>query len=311
MWRFSFVCAIIFNMSLRGTKPAPVNQEEVKEDNAPLKFIQFFAATIIDFGLAFLLYFLLFFLVQKTPLANNYHNAQNDMIDIQIETGVNTGFFEKTYLAQDETVDATLYTDDGGTYYYKLNNDFKNDYLDSLNANETYSSLKLAYTVNTFVLVLGSLFVSETVFFLVIPLLNKRRASIGFLFAGGRMISKKYVDKARWYQVLGRFAFIFLIDSALFYFAIGEAGLLFVPFITLLFRLFSKNRRALHDFASGIMIIDYKTFVPLVDHEKYDKEEKEVVDGVKTTKEDTTEIVDSSTIKEEAEPIDKTDDLDK
>ena len=131
--------------------------------------------------------------------------------------------------------------------------------------NALYSDLSLAYNVNTFAIVLGILFISEAIFLLVIPLVNKRRATLGILFAGGRVISKKYVDKARWYQILGKFAFIFLFDTALFYFALGEVILILMPFIIMLTRLFNKDRRSLQDLIVGIKVIDNKTFVPLVD----------------------------------------------
>lgn len=239
-------------------------------NNKKLSFMQRIAYTIIDFGTIFLLFFGLYQICLNTPISNNLHNAQSDMNEIQIEKGTETGFFVKTYLEEGQTTNAVVYEDEGGKYFYNLDNEFKDAYLTALNSDEKYSNLKFAYTVNSFTIFLSCLAISEVVFLIAIPLVNKRRATLGILFAGGRCISKKYIDKARWYHVLFKFVFIFFIDSALPFFAFGEVALLFLPFLTLLSTLTNKDRRTFHDLISGIMVIDNKTYVPLVDRENHD-----------------------------------------
>lgn len=240
---------------------------ENPNENKPLPFMLRFAYTIIDFGTIALLFFGLYQLALHTPISSNLHKASDEMIEIQKETGESTGFFVKTYLEEGQTTNAQTYKDDGGTYYYVTQDEFKQDYLNSLNNNQTYKDLKFNYTVNSFSISAGALTISELNFLLIVPLINKRRATLGLLFANGQMISKKYVSKARWYQVLGRFAFVLIIDSLPLLFFVGEGILMVVPVVTLLVSFTNKERRTVHDLVTGIKIIDKASYVPLVDHD--------------------------------------------
>ena len=106
------------------------------------------------------------------------------------------------------------------------------------------------------------------IFLLMVPLLNKRRATLGKLFAGTQLINSKYYVPAKWYQVLGRFFFQFIVEGALPYLFLSGftiilpilliPGVLFI--ITLIDR---KNGRTLHDFVSVTKVIDKRTYIPL------------------------------------------------
>lgn len=241
-----------------------------KKENAPLSFMQRLAYTIIDFGLMLLAAFGLYQLCLHTPISNNLHNAQNEMTEIQIQVGESTGFFIKTYLGEGETTNNTKYEDEGGVYYYTASTDKekKNAYLAELNANDTYKDLKFNYTVNVFAITLSCILVSETIFMFVVPLTNKRRATLGILLAGGQVISKKTINRAHWYQMLGRLGFVFILYSCTLYFIGSETLLLIIPLITLLLTFTNKERRSLHDMATGVKIIDKTTFVPLVNRDE-------------------------------------------
>lgn len=270
---FFYLCHNILDMKRITPKPeAPSNPDE----NKPLSFMQRVAYTIIDFGTCALLFFGLYQLALHTPISNNLHKANNEMIEIQIEIGENTGYFVKTYLGEGETTNYQTYSDDDGTYYYTPQKDLEKTYLTALKENKTYQDLKLNYTVNSFAIALGSLFISEINFLFIVPMINKRRATLGILFANGMMISKKYVSKARWYQLLGRFAWIFIIDTSLLYFAAGEVILFIIPVVTLIVSFTNKDRRTVHDLITGVKVIDKATFVPLVDHDVVDELEDKV-----------------------------------
>ena len=245
-------------------------------ENKPLSFLQRVAYTIIDFGTCLMLFFGLYQLAIHTPIASNMNKALAEMTEIQIETGVSTGYFVKTYLEDGQTTNYTKYSDEGGIYYYNPQAELQKDYLNALNANKTYTDLRFNYQVNVYAIGFVSLFIAEAVFLLVVPLVNKRRATLGILFAGGMMLSRKYISKARWYQVLGRFAFIYLIETAILYFFAGEVFLLIVPVVTLIITLTNKERRSLHDLVTGVKIIDKNSFVPLVDHDVVDTTEDKV-----------------------------------
>ena len=239
-----------------------------RKENAPLHFMQRLAYTIIDFGLILMTYFGLYQLCMHTPISDNLHKAESEMVEIQIETGTSTGFFVKTYLQEGEDTNAKKYQDEGGVYYFATDDNYKSAYQESLKGNKNYSDLKFNYTVNTFAISLSCLLVSESIFLLVIPLTNKRRATLGILVAGGMMMSKKIVNRARWYQVLGRLGFVFIIDTCILYFIGSDTLLLIIPILTLIMTCLNKERRTVHDMAVGVKIIDKTTFVPLVDHDE-------------------------------------------
>ena len=272
MWRFSLLCAIIFSMEDKN--PAlKAEQEQVVEDkkeNQPLPLLARVAYTIIDFGLMAMAFIGLYQLALHTPISNNLHQALSDMNEIQIELGVQTGYFIKTYLQEGEKNNYKKYEDEGGIYYYQPDSEHENDYYTALKDDVTYSDLKFNYTVNSYAIASTCFFISEIVFLFIIPITNKRRATVGILFAGGQVISKKYVSRAKWYQHLGRFFFIFIIDTLLPYFFFGEVALLVLPLITILVSFTNKARRTVHDLISGMMIVDKRTFIPLVDHDTTD-----------------------------------------
>ena len=108
----------------------------------------------------------------------------------------------------------------------------------------------------------------------IVPLTNKRRATLGILFAGGQMISKKTINRAKWYQALGRLGFVFIVDTCILYFIGSDTLLLIIPVLTLIFTFLNKERRTLHDMVVGVKIIDKNTFIPLVDHDEPVFEEK-------------------------------------
>ena len=241
-----------------------------KKENAPLSFMQRLAYTIIDFGLMLLTAFGLYQLCLHTPISNNLHSAHNEMMEIQIQVGESTGYFVKTYLEEGQDTKYTKYKDEGGVYYYSPSDDKdkKTAFYAELDGNETYKDLKFNYTVNVFAITLSCIFVSETIFMFVVPLTNKRRATLGILLAGGQVISKKTVNRAHWYQMLGRLGFVFILYSCTLYFIGSETLLLIIPLATLLLTFTNKERRSLHDLATGVKIIDKTTFVPLVNRDE-------------------------------------------
>ena len=272
MWRFYLFCVNIYTMEEK--VEAAVTE---KKENAPLSFMQRLAYTIIDFGLMLLTAFGLYQLCLHTPISTNLHNAQHDMNEIQIQVGESTGFFVKTYLEEGQDTNYTKYEDEGGIYYYTPSPDKEKEkaYYAELNANDDYKDLKFNYTVNVFAITLSCILVSETIFMFVIPLTNKRRATLGILLAGGQVISKRQVNRAHWYQMLGRLGFVFILYTCVLYFIGSETLLLIIPLVTLLLTFTNKERRSLHDIVTGVKIIDKSTFVPLVDH---DEPKEEVVE---------------------------------
>ena len=71
-----------------------------------------------------------------------------------------------------------------------------------------------------------------------------------------RLISDKYWGAPKWYQYLGRMAFIWLIESCIPYIWLVELTAIIVPIVLLIVSLTNKKRKSLHDWVSGVMIAD-------------------------------------------------------
>ncbi len=129
--------------------------------------------------------------------------------------------------------------------------------------------------INNYGMLFGAGFVSELIFLFVVPLVNKRRATLGQLLCGLQVISTKRVDKAAWYQLLGRLFFIYFIESVIPFLIMGMWVLLAIPVITLVIRFFNDENRSLYDYVSVTKLIEAKTFTPLTFD---DDEDEKIVD---------------------------------
>ena len=109
--------------------------------------------------------------------------------------------------------------------------------------------------------------ISEVICLLIIPLLNKRRASLGKLAAGTQVINSKYEVEAKWYQMVGRFFWTLVFESIIPLFFLSSV--VWTPAVVcpvlFLITLTNKKGKTLHDFVSRTMVIDKKSFVKLED----------------------------------------------
>ena len=136
---------------------------------------------------------------------------------------------------------------------------------------QTYKSSLFNYQMCDFGIIALAGGISETVLFLVIPLLNKNRATLGKLSAGLQVINSKYIVRAKWYQMTGRYLWVYAVESALPLLFLPSVGFLsntimtftVVPIVLFLITLTNKDRRTLHDFVCRTRVIDKRTFVPL------------------------------------------------
>lgn len=107
-----------------------------------------------------------------------------------------------------------------------------------------------------------SFLIIMSIFFLLVPLLNKKRATFGkFIFKIGVVNTKdyKFISKK---DMLIRFAVLF-IEIVLSFFTFG--GIVLISFA---FTIFSKNDSALHDFAAKTTLVDLRYYNPsLIDQE--------------------------------------------
>lgn len=232
---------------------------------------------ICDFGMVFLLFFAAFTVVLKTPLASTLRTYQNDIVSIQAEAMLETNTGDLIYLTEDNKDEYSKYTtfiEEGTNAEYVVvpikeptQEQIKafNDYLDN---HKIFNDAVFGYNLHSFLLFGLTIGVSELIFFLIVPLCNKKRATIGQLLCGIALFSKRFERYGYWYHPFVRFLFIFIVETLLSYFIGGSmVGLLMVALVQTVVMFFNKDNRNLTDLISGTKLIEALSYEPMVDEE--------------------------------------------
>ena len=241
------------------------------------------AGGLIDISLLFMSIFGLSRLFLATPMTNplrDYESKINTVIDKYKLTPLVEGSEEtvahKVYEGEAEytTKNHNVYVDENTNQNYvvidneTISTEVSLATSNALKADKEYKNLSFDYSLMEYGYMAIAGFIAEAVFLLVVPLVNKRRATLGMLAAGTMLVDSKYQTRARWFQVVGRFAFQFLIESALIYLFISSILLVFliVPTVLFLISLIDRKKgRTLHDFISRTMMIEAKSFLPITE----------------------------------------------
>ena len=257
------------------------DDEGNKETNAKPYWTMRLAGGLIDIFLIFLMTLGLYQLFIRTPLNSGLKQYGNGMVEIQdsyklkpLFEGDEQTIGHKVYENEEEYANYSAnlsYLDEETQLHYvvvdneNLSQDYINKYVAAVKADPTYKTYQFNYRLIDFGVTMLSVGITELVLFLFIPLINKRRATIGQLFAGTQLIHFRYQVEAKWYQIVGRFLWVLIIETALPYLFLEIYSLLIIPVVVYLITLTNKNRRTIHDFISRTMIIDKKTFSRLTD----------------------------------------------
>ena len=226
--------------------------------------------------IVFLSAFLFLQIILATPWGGYHISLRNDMLRIQDTYALQYDVSHKVYEGEEKYSSYAgyiIYTEtegeNVGKKYVVVANDnitaeAKNNYTSAVSNDGVYQSHLITYKANYYGMLMASLGTSELIFVLIIPLVNKRRASLGRLVAMTSLISKKE-EQAKWWQVLIRFAFVLLVESALpLYFLSEIATLLIVIGVNAIIMLISrKTGRTLRDYVSLTMIINKNTYKPI------------------------------------------------
>lgn len=234
---------------------------------------------LVDIFLLFLASFGIFQLEMATPISASYHQLQDQLITIADTSKLETEFGYK-YYDNEENYQAysalykTYLEEDSASINYNhhyivlnkenVSKEVKEAYQNSIKNNATYQENYLVYKATNYGLLMLGVGVSELVFFFIIPLFNKRRATIGRFIALTSLINTKEMP-VKWWQLLIRFLFILVIESALPLFYLSEfVTLLVVGGINLFITIVSKNSyRTLRDYVSFSKVIDKNSFKPI------------------------------------------------
>lgn len=214
------------------------DQEQIKANYTKPSVISRLTSGLTDLLLTVGVIVGLYLIVLKTPLADNMKAYSSKMNEIQ-----------ERYL-----VDESAETKE----YIKFSEWSEKDQTD-------YKDYRFYYTLNQGAYLMGSAAISELVFYFVIPLTNKRRASVGMLLAGEDLMAMKYYGSPKWYHLLGRYSVIFFLGTLLPYLAISEMTVFVVPALVMTFALInSKTNRTIHDLLTGtIIVMNEKTLAKL------------------------------------------------
>lgn len=260
-------------------------KEEVSEPNLPARGIMRVVGGIIDVCIIFLALLGFRQVFMNTGMGTAYRHHMREAIKIsdsykleKLVSGKDDTFGYKKYEDeegyQDFIKDGYLEYEDsevGKSYvvanYENIAKDVQDAFKKAVNGDTQFKNYTFNARLIEFGIVTLSITCSETIFLLAIPLMNKKRATIGKIAAGTQVINSKYETEARWYQMVGRFFWILAFESFVPIFFLSSV--IWAPVasgtLMLVISLTNKQRRTIHDFVSRTRVIDSRSFVTLMD----------------------------------------------
>ena len=253
-------------MAVLEDNPNNTNQEITLGERLRPHWLKRFMAPLFDIVVIFFVSFALYSILLLTPASSVINSYRYQMQDIQDSYKLETGYGEKKTVTAGEEGDHRLHYDEETSTYYIVTNvtfssesekaEITNQYKTALSSDETYQSASFYYHLHNYVLsAVVSVGIVEAICLFLVPLLSKG-ATLGMLLFKTRLISDKYWGTPKWYQYLGRMAFIWLIESCIPYIWLVELTAILVPIVLLIVSLTNKKRKSLHDWVSGVMIAD-------------------------------------------------------
>ena len=130
----------------------------------------------------------------------------------------------------------------------------------SLNGNDYYRNEQFAANLHGYLLKLLAGFLAEAVILLAFPMISKSRCTPGKMMTKIIPFCERRQSRASRLSISGRFAFIFIIDSAFLYLFTGIYTFLLVPVIRLIEMLLNKKNKTICDAVTGVMIIEQLSY---------------------------------------------------
>ena len=209
-------------IEVRGT------QIEIEPNSKPY-LIKRILADGFDILTVFLLYLLFTFVILQTPLAAVYHSHYERAAEIAEETAK------------------------------RLGNDAQAIRTELL-ANGEYLDENFAANLHGYLLKGLAVFLAEVILLLAIPLSGRDRTTLGKKLTGLLPFSETRQARAKWFQILYRFLFVFLLDSMLLFLLTGTMTFLLVPVLRFTEMLMNRKNKTICDYVTGIMIIERASY---------------------------------------------------
>ena len=286
------------SVKVEGKEPSPdyvmkLPESEKKDNqglppNSPAFWTMRVAAYIIDVCLIFLATLGLKTLFDYAPISDgykeNYYQVCYISDHLKLDDTLVPGQIYAFQIYEDNPIysgeaykNYTVYTEKESGSKYKIididkvdatctiSTELRNAYAKRLANDEKYKAAVFNCRLIDYGIVMLGAGISVTIFVFIIPLTNKRRATLGKLFGSIHVINYKYQVTAKPYQILGRTLFIMLFEVALPQLFLSNAiyTILTVSGVLVLSMFFNKDRRSLNDIISRCYSIDKRTYTPL------------------------------------------------
>ncbi len=233
----------------------------VRGVNKPAAVSKRLLSGTIDVLLVFLFSYLIFTFI-ATPIANNN-------FELNLKNSSLADYQEEYYkIARDEYNILESYERDGNSFeivytdeYNDLSNEKREELVNKFHENEDVKVLvdninNLSNEINGIsnMMVIFSTFIVEVIFWLVIPLANKKKKSLGMMIVKLEIIHRDDMEVSK-KQIVYRFLSLYILQTVIFYFIFGVTVVFISPLIGLLTIYASVNRYSIHDMIAKTKVV--------------------------------------------------------
>ena len=269
-----------------------MNEPKIRKkiDNEKPHIINRIVSGIIDACLIFMLFFGCYILFLNTSIGESYHRYEDEMTVIYDSTLYQTGMGYKEYEFEDNEnyKNYRVYTDENKQEYVIVGisapsenapqsewDVYNQKYLDfdkKIKNDASYSTAQTNKLLVEFGLVSLSAFISETVFLLGVPLIDKKRRTIGKIATKTQLYSIKHNGTPKWHQILGSYIFKLLVESIIPFVFLKHTTAFALMFIEFVFAICNKDNRTFHELVSRTRVVTSESFTPLIEVKNVKKE---------------------------------------
>ena len=231
--------------------------------NSAAKLSNRLLSAFIELFLVITTSYLLFTFV-AIPIANKVSNYQANKEELVVET---TKYYK---IAKEEQYNIIEdFVEKNGKFSIEYSSEWndasekeKEKMLKTFNEDDRVEELiviinELNDKVNTTsnIMLISSALIPELIFWLIIPLVNKKKKSIGMMINKLEIIHRDDLEVTK-VQIVKRFLSLYLLQTVVFFFVFGVSFVYMVPLICFIMMYMSINRYAIHDLIAKTKIVD-------------------------------------------------------
>lgn len=231
--------------------------------NSAAKLSKRLLSAFIELFLVITTSYLLFTFV-ATPIANKVSNYQANKEELVVET---TKYYK---IAKEEQYNIIKdFVEKNGKFSIEYSSEWndasekeKEKMLKTFNEDDRVEELiviinELNDKINTTsnIMLISSALIPELIFWLIIPLVNKKKKSIGMMINKLEIIHRDDLEVTK-VQIVKRFLSLYLLQTVVFFFVFGVSFVYMVPLICFIMMYMSINRYAIHDLIAKTKIVD-------------------------------------------------------